>query len=78
MDEQTDEISEVAALEKLRALITYTVKIKDLAKRFGVSSAAMSAILSGKKRMSDDMLKAIGVRCVVVYVIEAKPLKIAS
>lgn len=73
MNEDTDEISEAEALKKLRAFITYDVKIKDLAKRFGVSSAAMSATLSGKRKMTDEMLTAIGVRCVVVYLLTASP-----
>lgn len=71
-----NEISEDEALESLRALITYRVKIKDLAKRFSVSNAQMSLVLQGKQKMTDEMLKVIGVQMVTVYI--RQPTKVAK
>jgi antitoxin component HigA of HigAB toxin-antitoxin module len=64
------EITKNQALNRLRAKISYDKKIKDLAKDFGVSSPFMSAVLSGKKSMTEQMLNAVGVRRVVTYFAE--------
>lgn len=78
MDEtETPEIKAIDALEKLRALITYKVNIKALSERFGVSRAHMSGILAGDHEMTEDMLKAVGVKRVVVYLVDDKPSKAA-
>lgn len=64
------EITKDQALDRLRAKISYDKKIKDLAKDFGVSSAFMSCVLSGKKSMTEKMLSAVGVRRVTTYFTE--------
>jgi len=61
------EISEQEALELLRAQISYGRRITGLAKELGVSQAFMSAVLAGQKRMTDPMLKLIGVERRVTY-----------
>lgn len=61
------EITAEHALERLRAKITYGVKIKDLAAEFGVSPPFMSAVLSGAKGMTEPMLDAVGVERRVSY-----------
>ncbi len=63
------EISEQEALELLRAQISYSRRITGLAKELGVSQAFMSAVLLGQKRMTDDMLKLIGVERRTTYVL---------
>lgn len=63
------EISEQEALELLRAQISYGKRITGLAKELGVSQAFMSAVLLGQKRMTDDMLKLIGVERRTTYVL---------
>lgn len=71
-NEDAPEITPMDALKKLRAFISYDCKIMDLAKRFNVSRAHMSDILAGKGEMTDEMLKAVGVKRVVVYVLDEK------
>ena len=61
------QITEADALERLRAKVGYSVKIKDLAKTYGVSAPFMSRVLSGKDPMTEPMLKSIGVRRVVTF-----------
>lgn len=63
------EISEQEALELLRSQISYGRRITGLAKELGVSQAFMSAVLLGQKRMTDDMLKFIGVERRTTYVL---------
>jgi transcriptional regulator with XRE-family HTH domain len=60
-------ITEEQALNRLRAKIGYSKKIKDLAADFGVSPPFMSAVLAGDKRMTDRMLKSIAVRRRVTF-----------
>jgi hypothetical protein len=62
------EITEEQALNRLRARIAYGRRIKDLADQFQVSIQFMSAVLSGKKKMTEPMLKSIGVRRSIVYI----------
>lgn len=69
---EAPEIRETDALKRLRALITYECACKDLATRFKVSRATMGKILAGDQEMTDDMLKAIGIKRVVVL-LEDKP-----
>lgn len=61
------EISEQDALERLRSRVSYGKPATALAGEFGVSQAFMSAVLSGKKRMTDPMLKSIGIERRVTY-----------
>lgn len=64
------EISEQDALERLRARISYGMRIKTLATKFGVSQAFMSMVLAGKKRMTEPMLRSIGVERKVTYLLK--------
>lgn len=52
---------------RLRALVPPGEPQSVLAKRFGVSTAFVSAVLSGKKKPTGPMLDAIGVERVQVY-----------
>lgn len=69
------EISEHDALERLRARISYGMRIKALAEEFGVSQAFMSMVLAGQKRMTGPMLKSIGVERRVTYWTTENPEK---
>lgn len=69
------EISEQAARDLLRARISYGVRITAIAEEFGVSVSFMSAVLNGKKRMTDKMLKSIGVERRVIYLLLKNPRK---
>ena len=72
MSEDAQEISETSVLKKLRAFISYECGISDLAKRFGVSRSVMSNVLKGEAEMTDAMLKAVGVRRITVFMLDAK------
>lgn len=72
MTEDAPEIEAMDALKRLRAMINYECGTAELAKQFGVSRSTMSKILSGDNEMTDDMLKAVGVQRVVVYVLADK------
>ena len=61
------EISEEEALNLLRARVSYGRNITTLAAELGVSQAFMSAVLAGKKRMTDPMLESVGVVRKVTY-----------
>ena len=60
-------ISKDDALAMLKSKISYAFKIKDMAAMFNVSCAFMSAVLSGKKQMTEPMLDHIGVERTVTY-----------
>lgn len=62
-----DEIAESDALALLRARVTYRFNISNLADEFDVSVSFMSAVLQGKKRMTEPMLKAVGVERRTIY-----------
>lgn len=55
------EITQEQALNRFRAKKTYGVTLKDIAGEFGVSTAFVSAVMSGEKPMTEPMLKAVGV-----------------
>lgn len=61
------EITEEQALERLRAKKGYGVKLADLAEEFGVSVPFMSNVLTGRRGMTEPMLKAIGVTRRKIY-----------
>lgn len=61
------EITERDALERLRSRIRYEFKATDMAAEFGVSDAFMSAVLAGKKRPTDTMLRSVGIFRRVAY-----------
>ena len=61
------EITKEEALNRLRAMKTYGVKLSDLAARFEVSSSFVSAVLSGQKAMNEQMLEAVGVTRRTIY-----------
>ena len=62
-----NEITEQDVLSLLRAKVPYGTRIRDLADHFNVSTAFMSAVLLGRKRMTKPMLAAVGVQRKVVY-----------
>lgn len=61
------EITEQEALELLRSQVSYGKRITHLAKELGVSQAFMSMVLAGQKRMTDPILKSIGVERRTTY-----------
>lgn len=61
------EITEDEALNLLRSRVSYGKNITTLATELGVSQAFMSAVLAGKKRMTDPMMESIGVVRKVTY-----------
>ena len=60
-------ITEEDVLDRLRGLIRYDVKIKDLAAKFEVSSPFMSRVLAGKDPPTKPMLDALGIRKITVF-----------
>lgn len=61
------EITEEQALNRLRAKVSYNVKIKDVAKEFGVSPAFMCSVMAGKDPMTENMQQEIGVERRIAY-----------
>ena len=61
------QITEDQALKRLRAKKTWGVTLADLGEEFGVSAQFISQVMSGKKPMTEPMLKAIGVTRRTVY-----------
>lgn len=61
------QITEEDVFDRLRGLIRYDVKIKDLAAKFEVSAPFMSRVLAGKDLPTQPMLEAIGVRKITVF-----------
>ncbi len=62
-------ITEAEALERVRALVTYGTTQIDIAKKAGVSKPSVSAIMSGKRSMSDEILKVAGIQRRVEYIL---------
>ena len=60
-------VSPEEALCRLRALKPYGVKLSDLAARFEVSPAYVSAVLKGKKKPNEAMARAVGLRRTEAY-----------
>lgn len=54
-------MTEQEVIKQLQDLINYDYRQADMAKDAGVSSAYLSAVLKGRKRPSDAILKLIGV-----------------
>lgn len=73
-DDDAPEIKALDALRRLRAMVTYERGVKELATQFGVSRSTMSKILKGDAEMNEDMFKAIGVKRVVVLVLDESAL----
>lgn len=61
------QITEEQARDRLKAKIGYSMKVKDLAVEFGVSSPFMSMVLAGKRDMTEPMLKAIDVTKITTF-----------
>ena len=66
------QISKPDVMRKLRALVSYDVKIKHLAERFEVSAPFMSAVLAGKKDPTEVMLQAVNAKKSVIYTEKGK------
>lgn len=60
-------LTEKEVLQRLRNMVRYEVKIKDLAVKFNVSAAFMSMVLSGKKPITEPMLKHLCVEKIITF-----------
>lgn len=70
------EITQADALKRLKSMVSYNRNIGALADEFGVSIQFMSAVLHGRKRMTDTMLQRVGVSRRVIY--EALPASVGK